>query len=72
MSLKRSCSLIITSVPYGQDELYKFILQKIWFRRNINKLEQNLFNLRLVKALKQIASEGQQIPIKHDFQELIK
>ena len=36
------------------------------------KLVKNLSNLRLVKTLKQTASEGQQIPIKQDFQELIK
>lgn len=36
------------------------------------KIVKNLSNLRLVKAFKQTAPEGQQIPIKQDFQELIK
>lgn len=36
------------------------------------KLVKTLSILRLVKARKQTASEGQQIPIKQDFQEVSK
>lgn len=55
----------------GKMSCTKLMLQKIWFWKKNNEIIKILSNLRLGIALKHTVSDVQ-IPIKQDFQQLIK